>query len=313
MSPTADNNAELDWESQLADYALGAMDPSLSAEFERRLEECRGHVARANEYTYVVGMLGMAAAPKEPSQGHRDRFLARLQATPQEPAAAEPAAILPAASPAAGTTGHGVTTAWAPPVDKSSPVTDLGTYRESRGRRLPALLPVLGAVAAALLIVVGLAGWWTAQDRANSLQAQVAQLSAAKQQAEDQATALRQQLNIPASYIPFGMAGQGTEANSWAVAFIDPKSNDVTMMARGLTALPSDRVYELWWIPTDYPNSQPVAAGTFTPDASGVARHHATSGAPIASYSAVAVTNEPAPGGPSARGPVVMLGKFPTR
>lgn len=316
VNPTANNGAEGEWESLLADYALGVLDPMRVAAFESDLQECRGHVALANDYGYVAGMLGLASSAQDPPQGHKERLLARLQTVSQEKTvvAAQPpvSAFSGSAQPAAkGTIPEG---------ERAAGVVDLGAYRERRAGRLPALVPAIAAVAAALLIFVGLGGWWAAQSQANDLQAENAQLhsqldqaTTARKTAEDQAATLQQQLNIPASYIPFGVAGQGSNEKSWAAAFMNPQTNDLTMVARDLAPLPDDRVYELWWIPPGYPNEKPVAAGTFQADPSGWATHKVKSDQPLSEYAAIAVTDEPAPGGPTPKGPVVMLGRLPTK
>ena len=85
MSSTP-NNSEDNWEAQLIEYSLGLMDPAAAVEFERGLDECRGHVALAQQYTQVVGLLGQTVAPLEPPSGHKERFAARLAATPQQSA-----------------------------------------------------------------------------------------------------------------------------------------------------------------------------------------------------------------------------------
>src|ERR671935_1687503 len=86
------DNEPSGFEAQLTEYALGVMEPALASELERGLEECQERVLLAQQYSQVVGMLGLAANPAEPPQGHKARFMARLAGAPQAAPSAAPSA-----------------------------------------------------------------------------------------------------------------------------------------------------------------------------------------------------------------------------
>ncbi len=79
-----------------------------------------------------------------------------------------------------------------------------------------------------------------------------------------------------------------------------PEKGHVLLLASGLQPTPDDKVYELWLLPAD--GSAPIAAGTFRND--GMMMHSfETAGIQAKGW---AITLEPAPGGPSAKGPIMF-------
>src|SRR3954468_19052719 len=96
------NASHDEWEAQLIDYSVGAMEPEEAASFEERLAECRRHVLLARDYGTVAGMLGTAVPAADPPAGHRSRLMSRVSATPQAsattitPAEPAPAQVRPA-------------------------------------------------------------------------------------------------------------------------------------------------------------------------------------------------------------------------
>ena len=280
MGDSTENKETEEWEARLAEYALGVMAPGELADFERGLNECRAHVTRADEYAATVGALGMVVHPIEPPAGHKQRFLSRLASTGHDAQAGlSPAPAHPSTRRAP--VGQEV---MAPPAGDARPgVTGLAGYR-GKGRSL-GIFPAATALAAILLVAVGLWAVVSLQQKSG-------------------------QLNIPPSYAPFAIKGQGPNPDAFAVGFVNRNTNEVTVVAQKLPQLSANEVYELWWIPPGFPNTKAVAAGTFNAESSGQALHSAHSPEPVTSYVAVAVTREPAPGGAAARGPVVLLGAF---
>jgi hypothetical protein len=194
-------------------------------------------------------------------------------------------------------------------------VIDLSEYRTKRS--LSAAIPIVATAAAAVLIVLGLWGWFSTRNEINNYQTQLARSEADLVSTKDQLANVMKQLetqqaslNIPPDYVPYVVAGQEAQPNASGVVFINPKTSDVELVAQGLNPLPDSKVYEMWWVPKD--NSAPVKAGTFQPDASGVARHAAKPPASLDSYKAIAVSEEQAPGVDQAQGPIVLLGIYPT-
>lgn len=87
---------------------------------------------------------------------------------------------------------------------------------------------------------------------------------------------------------------------------LSPPSGRALFYAFGLPAIPTDKVYELWWITE---NEGPVRAGVFHPDRHGFGRVEAQLPPAAGALQAAAVTVEAAPGSPKPQGPMVLLGK----
>lgn len=278
---------EDDWEADLADYSLGVMDPAAASEFEQRLSRCREQVVLAQQYSEVAGLLGFVAAPAEPAQGHKERFLARLGATPQEPALSPAEAAPTLLVPGTDSTSRVPPYAGDPARGR---VSDLAAYRERRSSR--GALAAFAAVAAALVLIVG--GWgWTQYQRAAEMEGVMAQARTA--------------LMIPASSVPFPVTGQAEQPNAWAVGFMDPQTNEMVLLAKNLQPLTGARVYEAWWLRKD--GGDPMPAGVFTPDATGKAKHTVKAPGRLEDFSGIAVTLERGEV-PKAEGPVVLVGEY---
>jgi anti-sigma-K factor RskA len=249
------NVREDGWEEQLIDYSLGVMEPGEAAEFESRLAECRTHVRLASQYERAVGLLGMAAPSAEPPQGHKARFMARIAATPQEGIAAptiEPAR--PALSVVPGVRTE--------PERVGAPVVGLDEYRE---RRRNSLVMAIGAVAAALILVVGL---WALLGRGGGI-------------------------DIPEGYQVVRLAPQPGSEGMSAMALYHPERNEAVLLADGLPTLPAGKVFEFWILPTE---GNPLPAGVFSAESDGEGRHEITTPARVSTYAGFAISIEDAPG-----------------
>jgi anti-sigma-K factor RskA len=280
------STTEDDWQAQLTDYVFGAMAPADAAEFERKLEECRTHVALAREYSEVVGILGASVPPAEPPAGHKSRLMARIAVTPQE----RPTSVTSVGDVAVlGSDATPIRPAPAPPQPaptSGATVTDLAAYRERR--RSTPVLPIFAAAAAAVILLVGLWGW-SLQQRLNETQAN---------------------LNIPPGYVAFPVQGEGPQPNASAVVFFNPETNQASLLANDLQPLPAGKVYELWLLPPGFPDEKPVAAGIFRVDGRGQAQHKADAPSRLRDYAGVAVTVEDDPGVEVPAGPIVLVGNY---
>jgi anti-sigma-K factor RskA len=303
VSDLANSNSDGDWESELAEYSIGVMDTGAAVDFERRLNECRAHVALAQEYEQVVGLLGLAAGAAEPPAGHRERFAARLQAAEQQIGAGSAPPILGHATApvpvAAAETARPVqetrTGAQAYSGDSAArgQMTDLGAYRERRSPR--SSLVAMAAIAAALVLLVGAWGW-TQQQQAQQFQRDLAEFQDPNRR-----------VVIPASAVPFPVRSQDGSPDAWAVCFLDPQTDEMVLLAKKLPAPPAGMVYEAWWLPKD--DSAPLPAGIFTPDSDGRAQHEIKSEQPLTNFKGIAVTVEPGLM-PAATGKIVLVGTY---
>jgi anti-sigma-K factor RskA len=284
------DTTQSDWEDNLLDYLFGAMPPDEAARFERGLIECQEHVALAQRYTQVIGVLGTAVPPAEPPDGHKDRFMARLAVTPQERPASglagdstEQPARMPGLTVVAGPTLAGETPQPAPrplPSDgaeKPAPV-DIAAARQERTRTSWAI--AVASVAAALALFFGVWAFILNSNRGSG--------------------------PIAPGYEALVIQPQG-EYTSTAVVLFNRDTLDAHFYSSNLQPLPPDKVYELWLLPAQ---GDPVPAGVFTGDPAGRATHLHTADRPLRNYVGFAVTIENAPGTRSPEGPIIMAGTF---
>jgi anti-sigma-K factor RskA len=252
------------WEEQLIDYSMGVMEPGAAAQFELKLAECRQHVRLARQYEQAVSWMGMAAAPAEPPQGHQIRLMARIAETPQEsattPAVPESLTVTESMRPPLSLVPP---TVQAPLVATTgAPVVSLDEYRE---RRRNSLVTAIGAVAAALILVVGL---WAFLGRGGGV-------------------------DIPEGYRVVTLAPQAGNEGISAVALYHPDRTEAVLLADGLPTLPVGKVYEFWLMPTA---GNPVPAGVFTADNGGDGKHETKTPQTVSTYAGFAVSIEDAPG-----------------
>ncbi len=268
-----------DWESQLTDYTFGVMDAETASRFEQQLLECREHVALAQEYSEVAAWLSLSVPPAEPPQGHKSRFMSTIGSLPQT----QDSAATPSSSPAIADARPTASRASVREHPRER-VVDLGEHREKR--RFPIYLPALAAVAAVLVLFLGLWGWQSTQYAQN-------------------------RIDFPPGSTAFAMEGQG-EIRASAVAFVNPDTNQVALFANGLTPLPADKVYELWLLPAA-PDGKPVPAGVFTARNDGQARHEVVPSSRIRDHVGVAVTIEDAPGAQEPTQDPILVGAYDTQ
>lgn len=276
------NVREDGWEQELIEYSLGVMEPSDAAAFELRLDECRQHVRFAKQYEQAVAWMGASVDAVEPPQGHKTRLMSRIASTPQE-TATTPAVLTPAAP-----TTERPALRVLPPVVQETPATtapavvNLDEYRE---RRRNSLIASIGAIAAALILVVGI---WTFLGRGSS-----------------------DTLTIPEGYQVAQLAPQTGYTGVSALVLYNPNKTDAVLLADGLPSLPTGKVYELWILPKTG-QGNPINAGVFSPASDGTGKHQTTAPQSVSAYSGFAVTIEDAPGKAAPEGSMVVVGAFAT-
>ncbi|MCU1417077.1 MAG: hypothetical protein JWP32_1251, partial [Schumannella sp.] len=201
-------------------YALNALNPAERAEFEKVMADSEQLRAEVTELSDTAVELGASVAPVEPPASLRERILAQVATTPQlEPLGEErreatrletaPGAELPAELKAR--------TRWSSPLAR------------------------LGAVAAAVALIVGLGFTVRAGVQAQSDMATASQINEI-QASEDYQRAV------------VDVDGGGTATVVWSVAL-----QRSALIVDGLKGLPAGSTYELWYI--DSNGATP--AGTF--------------------------------------------------
>jgi hypothetical protein len=159
-------------------------------------------------------------------------------------------------------------------------VVDLAKYRE---RRRNTFIGALGAIAAALILVIGLSALLGPGSK----------------------------LVIPSCYRAIQLAPQAGFDSASAIVLYDPTRNDATLLATGFPQVPAGKVYELWMVPPSGTGA-PVQAGTFVPDSVGSSQHDASVPQNVGTYAGIAVTLEDAPGGDTPKGAFVVVGPLPS-
>ncbi|MEU2286372.1 anti-sigma factor [Streptomyces sp. NPDC013178] len=218
-----------DLHSLAAPYALDALDPDERHRFERHLRKCDRCTAEVRELSEdAVRLAWSAAAP--PPAAMRDRVLAAVRATPQEPAASAPVRERATQLPP-----H----VWGmqPPPART---------RAPRARR-PLFVPFATVTAAAALVVAAL--FAVQADRTQE------RLDAERAQARDIAHVLA---------APDARASTGKDARGRSIGVIASASEgEAIVTLSGYGGLPTGQVHQLWVM---RPDAQPRSLGLFDGD-----------------------------------------------
>jgi anti-sigma-K factor RskA len=207
-------------------YSLDALSAEESEHFEAAMAQSRAIRNEVTELTDTAVLLGMATHAVEPSASVRASILSQVASTPQ----VETAGPVPL------------------PGSDSPVLADFSRAQtKARARWFTRPVAALTAVAAAVILIVG--GGVVAGNISNSThqQAQANQLAAINAADDSQRIAAT-------------VTGGGTATLVWSLHL---KSS--ALIVDGLGVLPTDKVYELWYIASRGAR----AAGTFTVDASG--------------------------------------------
>ena len=267
-----------DWEDQLIQFTVSAMDQQEAEQFEASLDRCRARTELAATYAQIAGLLASTAVPSEPPAGHRARFMARIAATSHPAASPEPQGAVP-----------------------RSPVRSRRAPLAPRSRTLA--LPWVWATAVAAVLTVVLGAWLV------SVLGTVAEQKAAVAETQRELADLRQQVNIPPGYRALALAPTAEYTGVSALVLYNPESTEAWLVADGLQPLPDDLIYELWLIRPPGEGRSDVG-GTFGPNDAGTAVHRTEGSRSITAYAGFAVSIERKPGVQVREGPVVVVGRF---
>ena len=101
------------------------------------------------------------------------------------------------------------------------------------------------------------------------------------------------------------LAGQGTNVQARGRIFWNQEQKRWFFNVRGLPAAPSDKSYQLWFVPK---SGNPVSAQVFNTDSNGSAQIEVPVPDQVNDLKAAAVTTEPFGGRPQPSGPFALLG-----
>jgi hypothetical protein len=220
-------------------YALNALGPAETAEFEAHLAESEQARIETAELSDTAVALGLATTPVQPSAGLKASLMAKIASTPQLP---------PLAAPASAPQAVPVSTDAAPeppevePAD-SAAVSPIGGAAAERARRRWFQRPVGLLLAAAAAIALFVGGAFVGQ-------------SFNTNQFEQQQAASLAQINAA----PDSQRASTKTADGHRATLVWSSERGLSaLLVDNLPALPSDQDYQLWYIGA----SGAVSAGTF--------------------------------------------------
>ena len=172
--------------------------------------------------------------------------------------------------------------------------------------RKPNVLPWLAA-AAAVVVIVGM-GWILSQSRSELAlrDAAIASLQSELAAGERKLAAREATLNtILEPGVKLDVLASAKPEMPSIQMFVNAKRGIVIAHAVNLPTLPSDRAYQLWFIPK---NGKPIASVTFNSESTGHALVQNIPLPPGTELTAAAITEEPAGGSPQPTSAIILSG-----
>ncbi|NJN15127.1 MAG: anti-sigma factor [Oscillochloris sp.] len=300
MNTSDQNNIE----SQLAAYALGALDLDEMPDLERVLAESPEHRDELVRLRTVVAHLPYAATSVDPPAHIREQLLARVAADQQTRVKPVIAAPSPAARPLPRRTSSWlITTTMA---ILAVLVLGLGGLTLT----LQQTVANMAATNSALITTVDQLQGVLAETQLR--QAQLADdLRAGQMQIDQLNDRLAQDQTLIAYVTAPGVATRELQAADAAEMargemYMYPGNSDAVVLFSGLETLEAGKVYQFWLAD----GATQVAGGTFSVNASGIATLVIDAPREVNAYRQVMVTVEPAGGSTSPSNQVVLSGSL---
>jgi anti-sigma-K factor RskA len=261
-------------QEDLAFYAMQNLSLEESASIRAHLQTCE--LCRT-ELASVCGDLALLAidVPQQPlPEGARERFLARIAASPAAATQQRPAAeVIPmTAKPGRG---KGFWIGWATAAGLAIATISLGIQNRELSTEL--------------------------HDQLNLVTSLAAQASKAQQVLEVLTAPTAQRVTLT--------EGKAAPAPSARATYL-PERGGLILLATNLKPIPADKTYELWVIPAN--GTAPVPAGIFRPDTSGTATVVLPTLAAGIQAKAFGVTIENSGGATAPTMPIVLSGAVPS-
>jgi anti-sigma-K factor RskA len=225
-----------DLHSLAAPYALDALEPAERVRFEKHLKTCASCAAEVRALAEDAVRLAWSTATPPPA-ALRDRVLAAVRTTPQEPVRQDATHTAHAASSARARTPQLPPHVWGaqPPPRSHAP------------RRRPLFVPFATATAAAALVVASLFA---------------VQANQTRDELNAQRTQSREIAHVLAAPDARATAGEDTRGRSIGVVASASEGRAIVTLS-GYDDLPGDRVHQLWLM---RPDAQPRSLGLFDGD-----------------------------------------------
>lgn len=301
-------------ESQLAAFALGALDAADRRGVEELIARSPAHQEELRQLREVVAMLPYAAPAADPPERVRERLFARIAADQAPAPAPQPVAAPPARRQAARWLMPGLMAALA------TLVLALGGLTFSLSTTVARLDQTNGQLATAM---IGLQQSLEAtQDRQEALTAQLAESERQLGAVSTQLAASEEQLNQMSArlardeYVISFVSAPGVATRELAPAdvaaaargemYMYPGEASAVVIFSGLAPLAPGEVYQFWLAD----GATQVAGGTFQVDETGLARIVVQAPREVNAFSEVMVTVEPDGGSPAPSEQVVLAGSL---
>jgi hypothetical protein len=271
-------------DSDLALYALDALSAVEMDATRSHLQVCAECKEELRQNQIALAAYAQTTAEAAPPDGAKDRFLAKLAATPQlhslpqaqpEP---EPEASIPAAP--------------------QQPLSLWHTFRLFVSANFAG--PLAGALAVLLIAV--------AMDDVKFREALHNERIAAKQDKADSVQLAKLMELLTSPHVKRVVLHQGAVASPPPEGRVvyEPNSGELLLSASNLQPLPAGKTYELWILQPA--GNKPLAAGTFKPDASGNAAIILAQAPAGINVQGFGVTIENAGGSDTPTTPIVLSG-----
>ena len=265
--------------------ALDALDALDGGEEQRRAldahlagcADCRAELAALRDA--AASLVYVAAPPAAAAPELRARILSAIKSQPQD-ARRAPANVV------AATTSQ---------TSRVSSFDEFEQRREAREVRVGRKLFMFGSLAASVAVAALLIALALVWQRNNRLQTEIAQLSEAVKQTQQELARTRADRELLAAPEAHTATLSGTKMAERARARLtfDARTGRAMLMAADLPPAPAGKAYQLWFIAEGKP---PMPGSLFQPDARGQAEMHETIPPEGRNAAVFAVTLEPAGG-----------------
>ena len=263
-------SAHEQYRDDLAVYAVGALSGEESDRLERHLAECSACREELRSLNEAAAQIALAVEPATPSVHFREQLMARLD---EQRSAAF--------------------------ARNDSRVRASG--REHQRRSAWFWVPAFATLVFALAFVTV----WTQNRRLAEETRDLATKLATSRETLERAGELIHALTAPdAQHV--SLVAAGAKVQPEAKAIYSSRGHSLVLLADHLNPLPAHKIYELWLLPAN--GSQPLAAGTFTPDERGSAVLVLTQLGDGVAAKGFAVTVEDEPGSATPTMPIVLSG-----